>query len=387
MLHTPSLYIALAVLMATVFVLFYFVTYRSSRAPYAGWWCASLGLQALARVFYLWDGTPQRVWANPVAITLDALGMGCIWAASRSLRGRRTPWWWLAVAPLLVGILAVMDDPATTPWPAGAAQLASIWILLALASVDLWFLARSVPPTRTSDQRVYRQAVWGLFAACAGAALFYVGRWTAFIAVGPERPPFTTVFGENLSTLMLVVLMTAVAFNMSTVCDEQQKRTLRDLAAHDGLTGLLNRKGFLHLAEDALLRHRGGGQLILADLDHFKTINDTHGHAAGDRAIVTFAGVCQSLVRSTDLVGRYGGEEFILLLPGASPERADDVVETISLAMARRARTGSTVLPTVSFGIAPAEMPLAEAIEHADQALYVAKETGRDRAIHYARTA
>ena len=73
MLDTSSLYVALAVLMATVFVLFYFVTYRSSRAPYAGWWCATLGLQAIARVLYLWDGTAHRVWTNPVAITLDTL--------------------------------------------------------------------------------------------------------------------------------------------------------------------------------------------------------------------------------------------------------------------------------------------------------------------------
>ena len=120
-------------------------------------------------------------------------------------------------------------------------------------------------------------------------------------AIGPHMLGVTIGF----STMLLVALMTAVAFNMATVCDEQQKRTLRDLAARDGLTGLLNRKGFLHLAEDALARHPGGGQLILADLDHFKQINDQHGHGAGDKAIVTFAAVCQSLVRATDLVGGF----------------------------------------------------------------------------------
>ena len=90
-------------------------------------------------------------------------------------------------------------------------------------------------------------------------------------------------------------------------------------ASRDGLTGLLNRTTFEEQAGREVRRQHAAGSvptLIIADLDNFKAINDTHGHAAGDAAIQAFADACRSSIRHTDLAGRYGGEEFIILLPG-----------------------------------------------------------------------
>ena len=102
-------------------------------------------------------------------------------------------------------------------------------------------------------------------------------------------------------------------------------------------------------------------------------VNDVHGHQAGDQALV-------------DVVARHGGEEFVLLLPGADSDRADEVARTTSEEMARRSPLGEVVLPTVSFGIAPLDLAssLEQALEQVDAALYRAKATGRNRAVHHA---
>ena len=186
-------------------------------------------------------------------------------------------------------------------------------------------------------------------------AVFYLGRLFAFWLKGPDGAVFTSVFGSVPMTVLSMVTLVVASFTMAELSYEQQTRDLRARATVDGLTGLLNRSAFLDLAENELRRLRRTGTtaaLILADLDHFKTINDQFGHSAGDSALQAFARACSGTVRSTDLVGRYGGEEFILLLPGVTPDRAREITADIS---ARLHRTGSAViprLPTVSYGIA-----------------------------------
>ncbi|HWV10002.1 MAG TPA: GGDEF domain-containing protein, partial [Pseudomonas sp.] len=100
-------------------------------------------------------------------------------------------------------------------------------------------------------------------------------------------------------------------------------RQLEDLVATDELTGLFNRRHFLRLAGRELEGLRGGRQhgLALIDLDHFKRINDIHGHAAGDRVLQTFAGVARACLRDDDVIARYGGEEFVLLLPNTEADQ------------------------------------------------------------------
>ena len=99
-------------------------------------------------------------------------------------------------------------------------------------------------------------------------------------------------------------------------------RQLEDLVATDELTGLFNRRHFLRLATRELehLDHGRHHGLALIDLDHFKRINDAHGHAAGDRVLQTFAAVARACLRDGDIIARYGGEEFVLLLPNTDAE-------------------------------------------------------------------
>ena len=222
-------------------------------------------------------------------------------------------------------------------------------------------------------------------AAAGGLAAFYLGRLVVFLLEGPEGPTFATYFGSAVTTLVTMVLLVVVSFSMAALSSEQQTRALRMVATRDDLTGLLNRKAFFdlaaeHLADPAVTR--ASGALILADLDHFKAVNDTYGHAAGDLALQAFADACQDTVRTTDLAGRYGGEEFVLLIPGASADAAERIADAISRRLAAAGGPDGPRMPTVSYGIATydAGTPGLDAlIASADAALYEAKSQGRNR--------
>lgn len=223
---------------------------------------------------------------------------------------------------------------------------------------------------------------------CVLLAAYYLARCGVFVAVGQDSHLFTTYFGGQATTLISIVLLATVSFSMSTLSNEQQTAALRVRAVRDGLTGLLNRTEFFRLPGEELRRMRQAGsqaQLILADLDYFKTINDEQGHLAGDQALTTFANACTNAVRATDLVGRYGGEEFIFLLIGASPERAAEVTATIDDSARRATDVNGVRLPTVSYGITTLDpaVGLEECISFADSVLYRAKAAGRNRSIYY----
>lgn len=191
--------------------------------------------------------------------------------------------------------------------------------------------------------------------------------------------------GYNISvhvttiTVCLLFPFSAVAAMAAAAVQRQSMA-----AEHDPLSGLLNRRGF-EAAVKALrgAEHRSGA-ILLCDIDRFKSINDTHGHLAGDRVIVA---VGQELVRHAGdkaRVGRFGGEEFILFVLGATAPEARDLAEHLRLQCAARRWTeaGLNRPITVSFGIAtvaPGETPLDKSIDRADRALYLAKASGRNR--------
>lgn len=166
---------------------------------------------------------------------------------------------------------------------------------------------------------------------------------------------------------------------------------LHRLATRDPLTGCFNRRSFFDAFESLLLeakRDKLELSCIMADIDHFKSINDTHGHAVGDEAIKFMVEILRSTSRSHDIVGRYGGEEFCILLPGLNSEEASAVAERIRIALQRESaiRFALALSFTASFGVSTlsdgAQSP-KELIEKADQALYHAKKCGRNRVIRW----
>jgi diguanylate cyclase len=161
-------------------------------------------------------------------------------------------------------------------------------------------------------------------------------------------------------------------------------RQLEAQAATDELTGLFNRRHFMQVAGRELAALAAGQQhgLALIDLDHFKRINDTYGHAVGDRVLQTFASVAQACLRDGDILARYGGEEFVLLLPNTDVDQFSACCERLREAFAQSEPVGVLVNGiSLSAGmtlLSPSDA-LDEALLRADQALYRAKHDGRNR--------
>lgn len=167
--------------------------------------------------------------------------------------------------------------------------------------------------------------------------------------------------------------------------------TLRHQACHDALTGIWNRRAILDFLERQLARARREGNspvsVIVADIDHFKQVNDRHGHLAGDSVLRETAQTIRGSIRSYDGVGRYGGEEFVIVLPGCKLEDAAMRAEQIrgSLAGRQVAGVAAPLTISVSMGVACGGSPddLNRLLAAADEALYKAKEAGRNR-VHVA---
>jgi len=167
--------------------------------------------------------------------------------------------------------------------------------------------------------------------------------------------------------------------------NEQVRHVLEQLANKDGLTGLMNRRHFMQVAEVELQRaqrYRRPVTVAMADLDYFKKLNDTYGHAAGDLVLKTFADLVREALRQSDLVCRYGGEEFAFLFPEIDPGDAAKLAERLRLRCSETEIAlpdGRSVKVTVSIGLADAsECPIEIALKRADEALYDAKHLGRN---------
>ncbi len=194
---------------------------------------------------------------------------------------------------------------------------------------------------------------------------------------------------KGVLALMSVILALLLALVL------RSRRQLADALARaygDALTGLPNRA-----AVDETLRRmagqasRNGSQMaaVLFDIDHFKAINDGHGHAKGDEVLTAVGAAARAGVRSADFVGRYGGEEFLLLMPDTGQKGALKVAEKVQRALPDIDVVGIDGTVTASFGVAAGrgdQDELRNLVEVADEALYRAKEAGRDR-IEMARPA
>ncbi len=166
---------------------------------------------------------------------------------------------------------------------------------------------------------------------------------------------------------------------------------LKELSTHDALTGLGNRRHMMTLLEEETKRQRRANQafcVALIDLDRFKLVNDTHGHAVGDAVLKQFATLVQSVLAPTDALARWGGEEFLLLLPQADTQQAADTLSTARQAVIEHdwGALAPGLRVTFSAGVARHERDAAlnDTLESADQSLYRAKQAGRDCAFHQA---
>jgi len=235
-------------------------------------------------------------------------------------------------------------------------------------------------------------ALFWLAMSCGAASLIYLLAAGGYaLPVHPVRDMATLYLVCHLG-LFVVVLAFALLFELTKtqgfVKLEQALRTINELAIRDELTGVHNRRYLMSLIEREKERSDRNGRafcLCLLDIDFFKRINDTYGHSAGDTVLRAFAQTVQGLVRGSDCFGRYGGEEFLLMLPETPTLDAQVLAERVRVAIDKlRCKDGpSDIALTVSIGLAEYRMgeTITQAVGRADEALYLAKSSGRNRVV------
>jgi diguanylate cyclase (GGDEF)-like protein len=238
----------------------------------------------------------------------------------------------------------------------------------------------------------------GLLLPVATSAL-WMARWDFLVAMtlcalGPLPmlllgPSDSQLLVQYLVYMAIAIALAAVlrAFMARTLFEQfRLEQQLREQASIDGLTGLLQRNRFLELARSAMAELHGQQRaacMLFLDADHFKQLNDQHGHAAGDAALVALAATMRRQMRQGDLIGRIGGEEFAMLLPGNNLEQARQRAEQLRQSIHKIQRPDGPL--TTSIGIAECSPRCCDDIDallaRADQAMRQAKNAGRDRVV------
>jgi two-component system cell cycle response regulator len=306
----------------------------------------------------------------------------------------------VATTALLLGaaVLALARRPDPPPW---LGLFSSLLDVSMVSAGNVGFLLAGHPLTATNSQVQYSFYFLALGATClrydirvclaAGAAalleygavvLWSVARWDLSGPAFAHDPYGAFNWDSQVSRFVLLVLATA----MNAVIVSRAGGHWRD-SIYDRLTGLPNRRYVEERLEQDLAtarRTRRPLVLALADLDHFKQVNDRHGHAAGDAVLCHAASALRQFFRRTDLIARYGGEEFVILFPEADAPTAAERLESFRAAYAEQPvhLAGAALPVTLSLGIAvfPAdgESP-ADLLARADERLYAAKQAGRNR--------
>jgi len=350
-----------------------------------------VGLNLAHIVVFLWVMTPtdpvHTRWAQGVAYTHGAMAVFMLVAgglAHHGLRGHLTPrpirWLPEAVAlGVLVWAVAltVIDQAVTTNISAylnACAGVAIVLLLRPLHAFALFLVAWSL-------------LAWGLGQAPSTPASLLTNQVNAATA---------SVLALTVSVLLwrkftqTELLQRALTDSNRTL--RQQQLALEALATRDPLTALLNRREFLRLAEQELARAQRDQtplSLLMIDLDHFKAINDAFGHPAGDAVLQHVANLMTQSIRQTDRVARFGGEEFVVLLPNTDAVSARVLADKLRRCLADTPAPGAPHGPgqptpvTTSVGLvclpAGQTLPLNLLLARADQALYLAKTLGRNR--------
>jgi diguanylate cyclase (GGDEF)-like protein len=304
------------------------------------------------------------------------LGMALVWRGLAIFCGGDLRPAFIAATPLLALGLAAYYAFVQ---PSLQARLLSSSILFAL--INLACVATLVRGVRDATRGV----MWVGAAGFAALALALLARTALLLALDLDEPLRRALSGWTL--IMTALAQVTISFGLILMVTRGYAEELRQASLTDGLTGALNRVGLEQMAPRMLRRAQMAGMslaLLMVDADHFKQINDRHGHPVGDEVLRRLVQQLRALLRPSDLIARYGGEEFVLLLADVDPPGAQAVAERLRAAVEQHGvTTGAGWLPlTVSIGVGLAAQvgyDLAELVRAADAAVYRAKAEGRNR--------
>ena len=349
--------------------------WAKNRIPALAWWGAAYLIGVFSIIAWSLEGLVSPPLPIGVANAVLFIAFGTMWNAARVFHGR------LVLVSALIGGAAV--------WLLAClfvdfAQRPTARIVLSSAIVASYTLVTATELWR-ERRKTLRHRWPAVFIPILYAAVFLFSIPLTNLLPGGRATAKLSSGWVALLVLETMLYAVGTAFIVLVLATERTLRIHKDAALTDELTGLFNRRGVLQAAQGLILQQARKGEAISAlmfDLDHFKSINDRFGHAIGDQTLHLFAATAAASMRASDIVGRFGGEEFAALLPGNLAD-AKMVAERVRSAFQTGAGTvaGCNLNATVSVGAAsgPPGTDIVALLAAADAALYRAKANGRNR--------
>ncbi|MBB4191468.1 diguanylate cyclase (GGDEF)-like protein [Rhizobium aethiopicum] len=314
----------------------------------------------------------------PYAVSVDGgnivtiIGYMLMFFAVRTFSGRVFDQriFWLAIVLVSVPVVLIVSDPAAV-----SARLLYVSVICCLC--DLAVAREAISIVRR--EKLYSAGLLVGLYVCT-AMIFAVRSMLAATGEIGGPDPFGGSVVHSWMAVSAVAFIMLRSMAMVLMAAERSRNQLTELAHHDPLTGALNRGG---LAQHLPALASQPISLLIIDIDHFKQLNDRHGHAAGDDILRLFASISKGVMRSSDLLARQGGDEFLAVLKNISQEDAMAIAERIRLDFAAAAmqRPDLAVFPTLSIGVATRRGggDFERLLHKADEALYRSKREGRNR--------
>lgn len=355
-----------------VFMLF---AWLQDRVRALGWWGSAYLIGGLSVAAWSIEGMIAPPLPTGIANALVFVSCGMIWNAARLFHGRPILWGSLFAGAAL-WLLACMS-PDFVAWTFARIVLSSCIVATytVLTSAELW-----------RERRRHLLRRWpAIFVPMLHGAIFLCP--IPLSSILPPDGGIVSLATGWIAVFALEVMLYVVgtAFIVLVLSKERIVRVHKAAALTDPLTGVFNRRGFIEAARDLMTRQARQKErvsVLIFDLDRFKAINDRYGHALGDDALRLFASTAASNIRANDVLARFGGEEFVAILPGDAMD-AVIVADRVRLAFEAAAVEvgGHRLNATVSVGAACGESTtnIEELLAHADAALYRAKSNGRNR--------
>ena len=379
-LNTFSLALALVlVTLGMTLVLIMAAWHSGSEKGLRHWALGNLAL-TMGLVLNISQGLLHHSISQILAAGLMALGLSVIWLGVRAFKGASQPQAGPMLATLLVMLLLVYFHYIHDSSLARQATVGlCLGVLALLPARELLVPAR--PPLRRAywftGSIMLFSGLGLLLRAALGGENSLVSADESAMSAGLQHATLLGVMVAQIGMAGGFILMTHYRTIMA----------LQQLSEHDALTGTLNRRSMHDRAQallDSALHQQLPATLVMVDADHFKRINDEFGHQTGDAVLCHLVSRIRQHMRSNDLLGRFGGEEFVLLLPGLDADDATEVAERIRLAIHNHADAISdqTVVLSVSLGVAGTGLyghDYTALVAAADSALYRAKALGRNR--------
>jgi len=378
-LDIPTLVIVSIFVMAILGLLLLLVWVQDRSIQALAWWGAAYLIAGLSIAMLSGQMPINQAVSNDIASALLFAACGLSWSGAR-----------------------LFDDKEIHPFTMFAGAL--IWLLACLIP---GFEASTIGRMIVSSVIVSNYTLITAFELWGGRSEKLVTRWPAMIVltlhglIFPAQIPLTMWQPDGrelqwLSTSWIAILaletllyVIASAFIVLAMAKERNERIHKTAATIDPLTGIPNRRAVVTTGSKLIRTVARPGRPVAAlmfDLDHFKKINDRFGHATGDSALIVFARTATASLRSTDLIGRLGGEEFAAILPNMNADEALAAADRVRRAFVEAAKEidGHPVLGTLSAGVAVTTDSMTtvdELLSRADEALYQAKTRGRNRVV------